>query len=60
MAHFIVTIQRVITTKVTVEADSATSAAKYVTNYGISEYAVDMSTQDAKVTEKISRVDKIK
>jgi len=60
MAQFTVTIQRIVTTKVMVEADSATSAAKYVTNYGISEAAVDMATQDAKIVEKIARVDRIK
>jgi AraC-like DNA-binding protein len=59
MTQFQVTIQRVVTTKVNVEAETASAAAKIIREYGISEAATDMAKQDASITEIISRVDRI-
>lgn len=57
MANFTITIRRVITTKVTVDAPTAKAARTQIESYGVSEAAVDMARDD-EVTAKIVSVSK--
>ena len=57
MAKFTVTIRKVITTQVAVEADTAKAAREQIESYGIIEAASDMSSQD-EVSAKITSVKK--